>query len=318
MGDFELPAGDNDGPLPQAKEQKGLKKRPAAAAADAGPVKKRPAAADAGTVKKRPAAADAGPVKKRPAAADGGPVKKRPDAAEPQSLVGTSSGQAKLRQLGSKTPRCLELFSGTGSVGDAFKKAGWYVVSLDLSDSGGCTPDIFMDILKWDFIGSGFPVSFFDVIWASPPCTEYSRARTTAKTPRNLSLADSLVEQTFAIINHFKPKFWFMENPHSGMLAQRPFMHGLDYKTVDYCQYDGPHRKRTAIWGDRPEEWVSRGLCQPQTCPACEDGKHVRQAQRGDGWSVHELHRIPASLTGAIAAACTANIRKQQKPAVSN
>ncbi len=33
-----------------------------------------------------------------------------------------------------------------------------------------------------------------DLIWASPVCTEFSRARTTAKTPRDLDWADSLVQ----------------------------------------------------------------------------------------------------------------------------
>ena len=81
--------------------------------------------------------------------------------------------------------RLLELFSGTGSVGRAFAAAGWSVVSLDSDEKTPAT--IRVDILDWDFLS--YQPGYFDASWASPPCTEYSIARTAAKTPRNLDLA---------------------------------------------------------------------------------------------------------------------------------
>ena len=59
--------------------------------------------------------------------------------------------------------KLLEMFSGTGSVGR---------VARDLSFS----VNINTDILSWDY--TEFGVNDFDVIWASPPCTEYNRAKT--------------------------------------------------------------------------------------------------------------------------------------------
>ena len=76
-------------------------------------------------------------------------------------------------------PHLLELFSGTGSVGRAFQAAGWEVTSLDILP--GAT--IQADILDWDY--KKYPPGFFDFVWASPPCTEYSIARTRAKRPRD-------------------------------------------------------------------------------------------------------------------------------------
>ena len=72
--------------------------------------------------------------------------------------------------------RLLELFSGTNSVGKQFPGE---VVSLDVIG----TPTrnhIVTDILEWDF--TVYPPDHFDMCWASPPCIQYSQARTKAKT----------------------------------------------------------------------------------------------------------------------------------------
>jgi site-specific DNA-cytosine methylase len=95
--------------------------------------------------------------------------------------------------------RLLELFSGTGSIGKAFREQGWEVISLDINRKSGA--DIIADILTWDY--KTFEKGHFDAIWSSPVCTHYSRARTTAKT---LEWADSLVAKTIEIIHYFEPK----------------------------------------------------------------------------------------------------------------
>ena len=90
--------------------------------------------------------------------------------------------------------RLLELFSGTGSVGRAFSDRGWEVISLDILP--GAT--INSNILDWDY--TVFPPGHFDFVWASPPCTEYSIARTRAKRPRDFDGADAVVRKTLEII----------------------------------------------------------------------------------------------------------------------
>jgi site-specific DNA-cytosine methylase len=92
--------------------------------------------------------------------------------------------------------RLLELFSGTGSIGVAFEKRGFEVISVDIDPKSN--PTFCCDILEFDY--RQFPPGHFDVVWASPPCTMYSRARTTAKTPRDLLGADRLVAKTREII----------------------------------------------------------------------------------------------------------------------
>ena len=68
--------------------------------------------------------------------------------------------------------RLLELFSGTQSVGKVARELGYEVVSLDRDMDA----DLKMDIMDWDY--TLYPPRSFHVIWALPPCTEYSRGKT--------------------------------------------------------------------------------------------------------------------------------------------
>ena len=98
--------------------------------------------------------------------------------------------------------RLLELFSGTDSIGKEFPGE---VVSLDITGS----PTHRIDILQWDY--TMYPPGHFDMIWASPPCTEYSTARVKANTPRDFIGADQLVQQAIQIIEYFSRLFGLLK-----------------------------------------------------------------------------------------------------------
>ena len=87
-------------------------------------------------------------------------------------------------------PRLLELFSGTGSIGKAFRAQGYEVVSVDIDPEAQA--DITVDILDFDV--SQLDGRHIDVIWASPPCTNYSRARG-GTTADELEESDELVDR---------------------------------------------------------------------------------------------------------------------------
>ncbi|KAK2814634.1 hypothetical protein Q5P01_001014 [Channa striata] len=94
-----------------------------------------------------------------------------------------------------------------------------------------------------------------DVIFAGPPCEHYSSARTRAKTPRNLKLADSLVRKTVEIIEHFhaaNPRLqFFVENPDTSMLWKRWVSHRLygdvsrHYVSAFVAQMNGVRGRKT-------------------------------------------------------------------------
>ena len=197
--------------------------------------------------------------------------------------------------------KLLELFSGTGSVGKAFSSQGWEVVSLDSDPK--TEANIHEDILTWDF--TTYPPGYFDAIWASPCCTHYSCARRGAKTPRNLALADSLVLRSREVINYFNPRAWFIENPQTGLLKDRPFMEGIPFSDVDYCAYcDWGYRKRTRLWNN--VEFIGKMCPGRGCCPNMEGKKHKTTAQQGRNrgkegfygtvFSTRTLHRIPPAL----------------------
>ena len=103
-------------------------------------------------------------------------------------------------------PTVMELFSGTGSIGKAFTQFGWDVISVDLC--GKHNPTHCVDIRHFDYKGL-YNKGDIDFVWGSPPCTEYSVARTTAKKPRDLAAADELVQLTKEIAAYYDVPFAF-------------------------------------------------------------------------------------------------------------
>ncbi len=160
----------------------------------------------------------------------------------------------------------------------------------------------------------------FYCIWASPPCTHYSRARTTASTPRDLEGADRLVRRVLEIIDYHKPASFFIENPQTGLLKDRDVVSGLSFSDTSYCKYGFKYQKKTRIWHNNfhfePETMCSGA----SPCWAARDlGHHEATAQRGPGMlkgglrasdrcSLDRLYSIPELLCDQIAAAASATL----------
>ena len=154
--------------------------------------------------------------------------------------------------------RVLELFSGTGSVGKVCEEFNYEVVSLDLENA-----TINTNILDWDY-KKDFNEGDFDIIWASPPCHKFSKLRSCwiGKTLKQFGdtivtkemLENDMIEnglpivyKTLEIIEYFKPKTFFIENPKTGRMKE--FLTQLNYYDVDYCQYSTwGYKKSTRIW----------------------------------------------------------------------
>jgi site-specific DNA-cytosine methylase len=199
--------------------------------------------------------------------------------------------------------KLLDLFSGTGSIGSVAKELGYEVISLDKDVEA----DIKCNILDWDY--KIYPHKYFDVIWASPPCTEYSIAKTTGI--RDIEGSNKIVQRTLDILEYYEPKYWIIENPQTGMLKDQLCMYGVPFKDFDYCKYGMPYRKRTRLWNNI-FNWNPRPLCK-RDCGSMNETrtKHKAVAQKlptgkksewGDQmhFSTVDLYKVPSDLIKEI------------------
>ena len=199
--------------------------------------------------------------------------------------------------------RLLELFCGTKSVGKVFQEHGWEVCSVDIESK--FHPSIVADVLTLPTtIGIGF-----DYIHMSPPCTEFSISHTGSK--RNIDSANILVKHCLAITRDSNPKFWTLENPHSGLLKKQDFMQGLNFTVASYCKYGFPYRKNTCFWNNFD---LNLSKCAydcasiyKYTSPLGKTHlRHLTSAQKGPCheqdvcYKSTELYRIPENLVEEI------------------
>ena len=91
----------------------------------------------------------------------------------------------------------LDSFSGAGSVKKASAASVYKTGTLDRDHSS----DFGVNVLDWDC--KRLKPRTIKVIRASPPCAEYSRAKTAGV--RDIERANKIVRKALEIIGHFQP-----------------------------------------------------------------------------------------------------------------
>lgn len=151
----------------------------------------------------------------------------------------------------------LDLCGGTGAWSQPYKDAGYdvQVITLPAFDVAWTVfEDERMVFIHDKDRAKNISVRYEDVygIFAAPPCTMFSRARTTAKTPRDFGAATETVRHCLNVIwqtqihSHFTLQFWAMENP-AGHLQR--FLGKPPFKFHPY-DFGDRHSKETFIWGN--------------------------------------------------------------------
>tara|TARA_Y100001973_G_C5177710_1_gene323059 strand:- start:377 stop:1003 length:627 start_codon:yes stop_codon:yes gene_type:complete len=204
--------------------------------------------------------------------------------------------------------KLLELFAGSRSVGKVAEKFGIEVFSVDINEFKNI--DYITDILEFDYSKVPYKPN---IIWASPPCTYFSVASIghhwnedhTPKTKEAI-LGMQILNKTLEIIEHYKPDFYFIENPVGKM---RRKIKGINRTTVTYCSYGDNRMKPTDIWSNHIYDMFNTKGWRPK--PQCYAGNtkcHHEEAPRGSKTGTqglknnYERSKIPEQLIVEIIA----------------
>lgn len=186
----------------------------------------------------------------------------------------------------------LDLCGGTGSWSKPYKDAGYDVRIITLPEYNVLH---YIDIMPKKVYG----------ILAAPPCTQFSFARTTAKTPRDFKGAMKVVKACLDIIWAARAegslKFWALENPQCYL---RQFL-GKPPLTFQPYEFGDRYSKQTDIWGyynipkkgrftelTEKERMQSRWNLRPLPklpegyIPVVEDNRQARRAMTPQGFAV--------------------------------
>ena len=196
-------------------------------------------------------------------------------------------------------------------MGAVAREMGFEVVSMDICPKH--SPDFCCDVLEFDF--SIWPRGWFDMVWASPPCTLYSVASNNTRPEEG----NVLTRRCLEIIEYLEPKWYAIENPSSSSIWKQGIFDHIPKKFVSYCMYsDWGYRKNTTIATNiiKFEPKLCKGQCGYVREVVGGDGKkhkyHLAVAKQGisahcRGLGVQntthkrdELYRVPALLVKDI------------------
>lgn len=172
----------------------------------------------------------------------------------------------------------LDICSGLGGASAAFSDAGWDVITVDIEPR--FNPDILADVNTLHLEHKGA----YRVVWASPPCTDYSKFSLPASwkcnggkhTPPDMRPFLNCVR----IIRYLEPRYWIIENVRGAV----PF----------FSLVLGPPKKHVGsryLWGNFPD-FISPHVYGKWKLSPSPDRSALRSC-------------IPYSLSQALCAVCT-------------
>ena len=152
------------------------------------------------------------------------------------------------------TFKMLDLFSGLGGASEAMVQSDkWEVMRIENNSmlqgvphsSQICVKE-FRDELR-GMIEEGFVPESPTLVWASPPCVEFSLAYSSPQSIAHREGRDyepdlSLVEAAIEIIEMLQPKYWVIENVRGAVKWFKPLL-GEQRKVINHSLF---------LWGNFP------------------------------------------------------------------
>lgn len=178
--------------------------------------------------------------------------------------------------------RALDLFCGAGGATKGLQRAGFHVTGIDIKRQPRYCGDLF---IQADALRPPVRLADFDLIWASPPCQQFSLAK---NIHRGTTAPDLIAETRAALVGH---QCTVIENVPGAPIRADIALTGCDFglKVIRRRHFE------TSFWCLHPEPWkprnaVSRGgytTCAGHGVPDHRGGPYVhaerwRQAMQID------------------------------------
>jgi len=161
----------------------------------------------------------------------------------------------------------IELFSGKGTISNAFRNSGHNTLSIDCRfRKGTCEPVLKADIFDLEFsdIFNAFQNKYpgdssIDIVWASVPCQIWSHAAGNTHFRNNLINSSGaeqsikLLNKTLSLISEINPVLYFIENPRGHLRYWKSLIDWLVLnngmiKQTSWGSYGFPTPKPTNIF----------------------------------------------------------------------
>jgi len=156
----------------------------------------------------------------------------------------------------------LDLFSGLGGASEAMLNHGWEVLRIEKNPELALVPNTKIKCV-YDLgretemnIAKGIYPPQLTLIWASPPCTDFSNGFSSPKSkairakekyhPQN---AIDMVLEAKRIIEMFRPQYWIIENVRGAIKYLTPIL-GEPAMIIDSI----------VLWGKFPKWTMERGF----------------------------------------------------------
>lgn len=143
-------------------------------------------------------------------------------------------------------PLMLDLCCGLKGASAAMRERGWEIITVDIDPK--YNPTYVADVRDWAWTGPR-P----DLVWASPPCTEFSR-ESMPWTRKGITPDMSIVEACVKIARESDARFWLLENTRGAIKWLRPMLGEPRYRMAPQFLWGVPPVGFQPCWVKLPKK----------------------------------------------------------------